>query len=345
MKLFTSHQPFELESGAVLPELTLAYHTYGELNETRDNVIWICHALTANSDVQQWWPNMVGEGMAFDTKKYFIICVNIPGSCYGSTGPLSINPKTGQPYYDSFPLITIRDMVKGFQLLAKELSIRKIHLIAGGSMGGYQALEWSIAEPNFIENLFLLVTSARESAWRIAVHTAQRLAIEADETFKQPSPTAGLNGVKAARAIGVLTYRNPTIYEERQTDVDFDKLDNYKASSYIIYQGNKLAERFNAYSYWILTKAMDTHNIARGRSGSVEDVLKSIMQRTLVVGVTSDLLCLLHEQEFLAKHIPLSELVAIDSSYGHDGFLTETETISQSLKKWIASKAYVHDKG
>jgi homoserine O-acetyltransferase/O-succinyltransferase len=338
MNWFHYKERFSLESGAVLPEFTLCYHTYGQLNEKKDNVIWICHALTGSSDVEGWWPGLVGEGLTFDTKNHFIVCVNIIGSCYGSTGPLSINPSTNQPYYHQFPFITIRDMVGTYQLLARYLGIEKIHLLVGGSMGGYQALEWAVIQPDFIEQLFLQVTSARESSWRIAIHTAQRMAIEADCTFKQSHDKAGEQGLKAARAIGMLTYRNPHIYEDKQRDEDTNKLDNFKASSYIEYQGNKLAKRFNAFSYWVLTKAMDTHNLARGRNKSLEEILQTISQRTLLIGIETDILCPLHEQEYLANHIPDAELVVIHSEYGHDGFLTEKKHIETHLKNWLKEK-------
>ena len=170
----------------------------------------------------------------------------------------------------------------------------------GGSMGGYQALEWCLMEPLVIQDLFLIATSAAESAWGIAVHTAQRLAIEADSTWMEMNEEAGAKGLRAARGIGILTYRNYAIMKEKQSDPDANKLDNYRASSYISYQGNKLSRRFNAYSYWLLTKAMDSHNIARNRGGDLKKVLTSITQRTLIVGITSDILCPLAEQEFLA---------------------------------------------
>ena len=344
MEFFESREPLELESGAVLPELTLAYSSYGRLNEACDNVIWVCHALTANSHVQEWWPGMVGPGLAFDTSRYFVICVNIPGSCYGSTGPLTIDPRTTQRYYKQFPLITIRDMVRAFQRLADHLGIRKITLLAGGSMGGYQVLEWALMRPDFIDRLFLIATSAKESPLRIAIHAAQRLAIEADSTWGEPSGTAAAKGLKAARAIGLLTYRNPTIFEERQSEEDEDKLDDFKAASYINYQGDKLVERFNAYSYWTLTRSMDTHNIARGRAGSIKRVLSRVSQEALIIGISSDLLCQLHELELMAKHIPQAELVTIDSAYGHDGFLTETTIISAHLRKFLQTKSFAHDK-
>lgn len=338
MNWFHYNDRFPLESGAVLPQFTLCYHTYGQLNKKRDNVIWICHALTANSDVESWWPELVGQGLSFDTKNYFVVCVNIPGSCYGSTGPLSVNPATGEPYYHQFPFITIRDMVGTFQLLAKHLGIQKINLLVGGSMGGYQALEWAVMQPELIEQLFLLATSARESSWRIAIHTAQRMAIEADCTFEQSFNKAGEKGLKAARAIGMLTYRNPYIYEDRQRDEDVNKLDNFKASSYIEYQGNKLAKRFNAFSYWILTKAMDTHNLARGRNKTAEELLQTILQRTLIIGIETDILCPLHEQQYLSQYMPQAELVIIHSEYGHDGFLTERKHIEIHLKRWLKEK-------
>src|SRR5215218_2273315 len=216
---------------------------------------------------------MIGKGLLFDTEKYFVICANILGSCYGTTGPLSVNPETGQLYYHSFPPVTIRDMVKAHMLLRQHLGIINIHLLTGGSIGGYQALEWAVMEKEVIENLMLLTTSAAESAWGIAVHTAQRLAIEADNTWQEPHPDAGIKGMKAARAIGMLTYRSYEILVEKQTDPDVNKLDNFKASSYINHQGEKLVKRFNAYTYWMLTKAMDSHNIARGRAKNLETVL------------------------------------------------------------------------
>ena len=327
-------QPFPLENGQVLPDIRIGYHTYGNLNAAGDNVVWICHALTANSDVIRWWPGMVGDNRYVNPEKHFIVCANILASCYGSSGPLSENPDTGSPYYSSFPMVTIRDMVNAHILLRNHLGIKHIHLLIGGSMGGYQALEWSLMEPAVIGDLLLIATSAAESAWGIAVHTAQRLAIEADDSWADKNEEAGSRGLRAARGIGILTYRNYAIMKEKQTDPDMNKLDNYKASSYISYQGDKLSRRFNAFSYWLLTKAMDSHHIARNR-GDLKKVLSSISHRTLIIGITSDILCPMAEQEFLARYIPNSKLVSIDSLYGHDGFMVETEKIGQCLKEWM----------
>jgi homoserine O-acetyltransferase/O-succinyltransferase len=335
MEEFYLNQSFPLETGESLPDIRIGYHTYGHLNAAGDNVVWICHALTANSDVIRWWPGLVGDHHYVNPEKHFIVCANILGSCYGSSGPLTENPENGKPFFSSFPIVTIRDMVKAHILLRKQLGIKQIHLLIGGSMGGYQALEWVLMEPSVIGDLLLIATSAAESAWGIAVHTAQRLAIEADATWMDMNEEAGVKGLRAARGIGILTYRNYTIMKEKQSDPDLNKLDNYKASSYISYQGNKLSQRFNAFSYWLLTKAMDSHQIARNRSSDLKKVLASISQRTLIIGITSDILCPLVEQEFLASHIPNSRLVSIDSLYGHDGFMVEADKIGQCLKEWM----------
>ncbi|GAA4313552.1 homoserine O-acetyltransferase [Nibribacter koreensis] len=335
MNYFEYSHPFALENGQTLPALTIAYHTFGELNAKKSNVVWICHALTANSNPLDWWSGVTAEGKAINPQEHFIICANILGSCYGSTGPLSVNPETGQPYYATFPQVTIRDMVKVHALLREQLGIEKIYLLAGGSMGGYQALEWCVLEPDRIENLFLLATSATESAWGIAIHTTQRLAIEADGTFGENSDTAGSKGLKAARAVGILTYRSFQILEQNQTDPDVEKLDNYRVSSYINYQGDKLVNRFNAYSYWILTKAMDSHHLARGRGGKLAEVLQQIHQKTLVIGISSDVLCPVQEQKFIAQHVPNAQYVEIESDYGHDGFIIESKRITQALQDWL----------
>lgn len=338
MNYFSYEQPFGLEGGGTLPGITVAYHTYGRLDADGGNVVWVCHALTANSDVAQWWPGVVGEKGPIHSDRYFIVCANIIGSCYGTTGPLSIDPGTGSPYYHTFPLITIRDMVNAHILLRKHLGIERIHLLMGGSMGGYQALEWAVMEREVVQRLFLIATSPSESAWGIAVHSAQRLAIEADNTWCEASPRAGSRGLKAARAIGILTYRNYGIMVRKQSDPDTEKLDGFRASSYIDYQGDKLVNRFNAFCYWLLTKAMDSHQLARGRGGDVEAVLRTITQPTLLIGITSDILCPLEEQRHMVRHLPNARLIEIDSAYGHDGFMVEGEKIAAALREWLAGQ-------
>jgi homoserine O-acetyltransferase len=336
MYYYEYEHPFALEGGGTLPGLTVAYHTYGRRNADGTNVVWVCHALTANSDVAQWWPGVVGDKGPIDPGHYFIVCANILGSCYGTTGPLSVEPGMGRPYFSRFPTVTIRDMVRAHILLRKHLGIERIHLLMGGSMGGYQALEWSVMEKEAIGRLFLIATSPTESAWGIAVHTAQRLAIEADSSWLEDSPEAGKKGLKAARAIGILTYRNYGIMVQKQSDPDAEKLDGYKASSYMQYQGEKLAKRFNAFSYWLLTKAMDSHHLARRRGGDVDVVLRGIVQKTLLIGITSDILCPVDEQRHMARQMPDATLVEIDSAYGHDGFMVEKGEIADHLRHWLS---------
>ena len=334
MQVYRHNERFELEKGEALQTVDIAYHTWGTLNEERDNVIWICHALTADSNARDWWPGMIGEGLVFDPKDYFIVCANMLGSCYGTTGPATINPQTNTPYFHRFPFLTIRDMVRTHDLLRLHLGISGIYLLVGGSMGGYQALEWAVMQPSLFKRLFLLATSPKESAWGIAIHTAQRNAIALDPSWHEETEAAGKDGLKVARAIGMITYRSYDTFAKMQTDTDEEKVDDFKASSYINYQGAKLANRFSAYSYWTLTKALDTHNLARDR-GEMDNVLKSVAADTLIIGITSDLLCPIQEQKTMAEHIPHATFVAIDSIYGHDGFLVETKTISQHLSAWL----------
>jgi homoserine O-acetyltransferase len=330
-RAFRQAAPFPLESGHELPELTLAYHTYGRLNATRDNVIWICHALTANSDAADWWAGLVGEGKLFDPGRHCIVCVNMLGSCYGSTGPPSYNPATERPYYSAFPLVTIRDMVRSQELLRQHLGIERIRLMIGGSMGGQQGLEWAVMAPERVEQLVALATNAQHSPWGIAFNETQRLAIEADPSFLQDRWDGGAKGMAAARATALLSYRSYEIFEQKQQDPDANRrLTQHRACSYQRYQGEKLVRRFNAHSYWILSRAMDSHHLARDRA-PMQAVLADIRARTLVISLASDLLFPAHEQRYLATHIPGAMYTSIDSPYGHDGFLIEAQAIQEAI--------------
>lgn len=326
-------EPFQLENGQQLENLTIAYHTAGTLNPEKNNVIWVCHALTANSDVFDWWAGLFGENDLFNPKDHFIICANVIGSNYGSTNPLSINPITNQPYYNDFPVVTIKDYANAHQLLADHLGIESIHLLIGGSLGGQQALEFTLLNKIKVDNLALLATNAVHSPWGIAFNESQRLAIEADATFYENKPDGGANGLIAARTIAMLSYRTYEIYEESQKD-DNQVYDCFKASSYQKYQGQKLANRFNAYSYWTLSKAMDSQNLARNRK-SLIDSLGQIKSNTIVIGVSSDILFPTTEQKFIADHIPNAQYIEIDSIFGHDGFLVELEELNRVLKPFV----------
>lgn len=335
VKILSHPSSFPLDSGTVLPSIDIAYHTFGQLNEDKSNVVWICHAFSANSDPSDWWPGMVGEGKYFDPKKYFIVCANMLGSCYGTTGPLSINPTTSEPYYGDFPIVTVRDMVRSLIILRKHLGIEKIWFSLGFSMGGQQLLEWLILEPGLIENALLGATNIQHSPWGIAFNESQRMAIEADQTFGEKNPHAGAKGMGVARSIGLISYRNYQAYGNTQKDDTNELLSNFKACSYQRYQGEKLIKRFNAYSYYRLSQAMDNHNIMRGRSSNPQDILSQIPTRILVLGIDSDYLFPIQEQELLAKYLPQHQFIKISSDYGHDGFLIEFEKISIVLNEFL----------
>lgn len=339
---FYYKESFRLESGETLPGFHLAYAALGSLNEKGDNVVWIFHALTANSNPLEWWPGLVGDGNYFDPKDYFIVCVNMPGSCYGSISPLDINPVNEEPYYHSFPQFTIRDMIHCYQKLKDFLGISSVHIGIGGSMGGQQLLEWSIEEPGLFQNIVLLATNAKHSAWGIAFNASQRFCIEADPTWNEKWEHAGLDGMKNARSIAMLSYRNYTSYALAQTgwheQQDAGKIPtSFKAETYQHYQGEKLAKRFNAFSYYFLSRSMDLHDVSRGRE-SLALALQSIQAATLVISISSDILFPAIEQEELAALIPHAKLSIIDSLYGHDGFLLEYEKIAASIKLFLHAK-------
>ena len=327
-----------LESGESLPEIHLAYTTHGKLNSTKDNVIWVFHALTANSNPVEWWPGLVGKGKYFDPAKFFIICVNKPGSPYGSISPLSENPLTQQPYFNEFPVFSIRDMIRSYQQLKNHLGINKIYVGLGGSTGGMQVIEWAIEEPELFQHIVPIATNAFLSPWGIAFNASQRMAIEADSTWQDKNNDAGKKGLAAARSIALLSYRHYNGFDITQRrDKSFMKLNEevkYAADNYQRYQGLKLVSRFNALCYYRLSQSMDSHDVGRNRKG-VEAALKTIKAKTLIIGITSDVLYPISEQEYLQKTIPGAQILSIKSDYGHDGFLLEYEKIEVALKEFI----------
>ena len=329
-KYFIYPHPFQLDSGASLPGFTLAYHTFGTLNDAKDNVVWVVHALTGSSNPMEWWPGVVGPGCVIDPEKHFIICANCLGSPYGSTCALSLNTVSGLPYYHDFPLITNRDIANSFELLRMHLNIERIRLLAGASLGGQQALEWSVIAPGVFDHQLLIATNAKHSPWGIGFNESQRLAIQADQTWKQRQDDAGQAGLLAARSIALLSYRSAQGYNKTQQD-DEEKLDNFRVQSYQRYQGEKLVSRFNAFSYWTLSKAMDSHNIGRNRGG-IESALSSIRAKTTILGIETDILFPLEEQQLLYRYIPNARLDVIHSDLGHDGFLTESRKVTQVIK-------------
>lgn len=329
MTLFYHHKGrLDLEIGGYLQDPVIAYHTYGSLNEKRDNVLWVCHALTANSDVADWFPHTVEEGGCLDPSKYFIICANILGSPYGTISPLHNNPATGCPYYDEFPKVTIRDMVQAHILLADHLEITRIKALIGCSVGGFQAIEWAVEQPERFERMILCATDAKATPWTIALDETQRMAIKADKTYGEHRPDAGMAGLAAARAIGLISYRGPEGYNLTQQDPDEIPADSLRrAVTYQRHQGDKLCRRYNAYSYMTILDAFDTHDIGRGRGG-VAKVLASIEMPVLVVGLTTDIVFPPQDMKTLAAHLPGGTYAQISSPFGHDGFLIESDQLN-----------------
>ncbi|MDE7406775.1 MAG: homoserine O-acetyltransferase [Muribaculaceae bacterium] len=335
-QIFHSSKPFVLESGKILPELDIAYHTYGTLNKRHDNVIWVCHALTANSDVADWWPHTVEHNCFLDPDKWFVVCANIIGSHYGSTGPLSGNPESGEPYYGDFPRLTIRDMVKAHIMLADHLGLNRIHALVGSSVGGFQAIEWAVEQPERFSRLILIATAAKASPWAIAIDETQRMAIKADLTFGERRQEAGMAGMAAARAIGLLSYRGPWGYNATQQDPDSDILpESHRACTYQRHQGEKLCHRFNAYSYVTILDAFDTHDVGRGR-GDLRHALARINMPTTVIGITTDIIFTTDEMRMLTSMIPGARYYEIESGFGHDGFLVEHRQLNSILTDRIA---------
>lgn len=332
-KKYIYDKPFELEMGGSLPGLTIAYHTYGKLNDRGDNVVWVCHALTANSEVADWWLHTVEEDKFLDPERYFVICANILGSCYGTTGPMSMNPATGKPYFDAFPKVTIRDIVRAHILLADALGLRRIHRIVGSSVGGFQAIEWAVMEPERFDELVFIASDVKASPWLIAVDETQRMAIFADGTYGEARAEAGAKGLAAARALGLLTYRGPSGYNATQQDLPDYRLGRiHRAQSYQEHQGEKLVNRFDAYSYVSILDSFDTHDVGRGRGG-VEKVLSELSLPTIVVGLTTDLCFPPADMRRIAAMIPGARYCEIDSPFGHDGFLVEHGQLNDLLKE------------
>ncbi len=321
--------PFLLESGVRLDRLQVAYRTWGRLSPAGDNAVIVCHAFTGSADVDRWWAKMFGPGRALDPVRDFVICSNILGSCYGTTGPASVDPATGRPYLASFPSITVRDMVRVQGELARALGVRRIRSVIGGSLGGMQVLEWALLFPELVQSIVPIANSARHSAWAIGLSEAQRQAIVADPRWAggryDPAnpPRAGL---AAARMMAMCTYRGWESFEERYGRRS-QAADLFAMESYLRYQGQQLVDRFDAATYHALTRAMDTHDVARGR-GEYEAVLRGIRQPALVVTVDTDVLYVPEEQRVMARHMPGARLERLESPHGHDAFLIHVDELS-----------------
>lgn len=362
-RLYRHNGPFKLECGGTIENLEICYHISrefsGQQKDSGRKVVWITHALTANSDPCDWWDVLVGEGKFFDPRRYTIICANILGSCYGSTSPCSENPATGRPYLLDFPKTTVRDVALCHNILLEHLGIGKVDLLIGGSVGGFQALEWSIMFPDKIRNLVLLACNCRFTPWGSAFNESMRMALNADPTFqeqkyttitewedfstrriagkgnrivgKRIEPLGGKAGLAAARSIALISYRSFEGYNTTQFEKDEDCTFPQRAGSYQRYQGKKLVDRFDAYSYLSMLDLTDSHNVGRFRGG-VEKALGMVKARTICVGIDSDGLFPTEEQKFMAQHIPGAGYRQITSAFGHDGFLLEWEQIKEIIE-------------
>lgn len=324
--------PFDFEAGGHLDNIRIVYHTSDREYKAGDKVVWICHALTANSDVSDWWPQLVGPGQFVDPDKFFVVCVSMIASPYGECSPAAIDPKTGKPYLFDFPMTTVRDMVSAEIMVRKALGIEHIDLLLGCSIGGFQAVEWAVTEPDIFGKALFFATSPRVSPWLSAGVEAQRMALEADPTFREAkSLEGGREGLKCSRAQALISYRCFEGYALRQSEPDEDVLFAGRAASYERHQGLKITQRgFDAYSYWYLCFALDSHNVGRHRGG-VASALARIKAKTTVIAIDSDGLFPLSEMKAMAQMIPGADMRIITSSFGHDGFLLEYPQLTEIL--------------
>jgi homoserine O-acetyltransferase/O-succinyltransferase len=358
IRLFDGKNPLVLESGAALETVDVAFETYGELNDRRDNAILVCHALTGSAHAAGyssenpaslgWWDTFIGPDKPLDTKKYFVISSNFFGGCYGTTGSVSINPNTGLRYGLSFPQMTVRDMVNVQKELIISLGVNKLKTIIGGSLGGMQVLEWALMFPELVNSIIPIATAAQHSPWAIGLNDIARQAIMNDPEwrngdyydFGQPH-----KGLSLARQVAMMSYRSDKEFSSRfarerqkkngsELTYRFDISNKFQVESYLYHQGAKLVNRFDANTYLYISHAMDLHDVAIGR-GTVEAVLGSIAVPSLNIGIDSDILYPVHEQKAIASLIPNSTYREISSPYGHDAFLIEFEQMGKIVTDFL----------
>jgi homoserine O-acetyltransferase len=353
-------RPLALEGGGALHGATLAYETWGELNPAADNAVLVCHALTGDAHVSGpsgpghptsgWWADLVGPGQAVDTNRWFVVCVNVLGGCQGTTGPSSTDPATGRPYGARFPTVTIRDMVRTQAAVADHLGIRVWSAVIGGSMGGMQVLEWAVMYPDRLRRAVPLATTLAASAQQIAWSAAGRTALALDPRWRggdyyDAAPGDGPHaGLAVARAIAQIHYRSDHVFQERfgRDLVDpgavFGPWDRFEVESYLDYHGEKLVRRFDANSYLVLNRAMDLHDLGRGRGG-LDAAVSRIRVPLLTASISSDFLYPPHQQEEIVERVRRAggrcDYIVIDSPQGHDGFLLETTLVGAALRQFL----------
>ena len=342
-----------LESGETLPDTVLAFETWGELSEARDNAVLVLHALTGDSHVTGepgpghptpgWWDSLVGQGRAIDTERYFVVAANILGGCQGSTGPSSLAPD-GRPWGSRFPWLTTRDAVAAEARLADALGIEVFHLVIGTSLGGHRAIEWGVGHPERVRNLALVATGASTTADQLAWCHLQELAIVGDPYFFDGDyyshPVGPVRGLALARAIAHTTYRSAAELDTRfgrahQGAEDPAVGGRYQVESYLDHHSGKLLARFDANTYLIVTHSMMVHDVGTGRGG-IPAALAGVSARTLVVDVSSDRLFPTWQADELTGGIPGARRATIDSLHGHDGFLIEADQMDAVLRDFLA---------
>jgi homoserine O-acetyltransferase/O-succinyltransferase len=347
--------PFITESGLGFASITLAYETYGSLNSDKSNAILICHALTGDAHAAGlhkgdknpgWWDSMIGPGKAFDTNRYFIICSNVLGGCQGSTGPSSINPATGKPYALDFPPITLKDMINAQRHLVDHFDIDRLLSVAGGSMGGMQALQWVVSYPEKVASVISIATAAVHSPQQIAFNEVGRQAIMADPNWNDGNyygrdlPARGLS---VARMLGHITYMSDTSMKEKfgrrlkESHAEFRFSPEFEVEGYLQYRGETFIKRFDPNSYLYITKAIDYFNLSNG--AALSHVLKGVKARFLVIAFKSDWLYPAYQSQEIARACKRAGVEAIycelNSTWGHDAFLIEVEEQSQLITYFL----------
>ncbi|MFI8594600.1 homoserine O-acetyltransferase [Microbacterium sp. NPDC078428] len=356
---FAAFGAFRTEGGAELPSIRIAYESWGELNAARDNAVLVLHALTGDSHVRGeagpghstdgWWPDIVGPGAPIDTDRWFVIAPNMLGGCQGSTGPASIAPD-GYEWAARFPYLTIRDQVQAQVRLADALGIDTWAAVVGGSMGGMHALEWAAGHPHRVERAAIIAAPPLASADQIALNSVQLEAIAMDPRFARGEYyDAGdgdgpHRGLALARRMALLNYRSPTELNQRfqrswQSGVSpLGRGGRFAVESYLDFHGNRFTRRFDANSYITLVNAMNSHDVGRDRGG-VEEALRAVTARTLVLGIDSDRLFPVEGQQRIARSIPDTldgdHATIIASDFGHDGFLIETPVVGEHLRRLL----------